>query len=67
VDVRVEEGALLQPGLYPLRNKPFPISTQQRLERGEQIRLIVRGKLGTGELSVGSAAECSVEFVNGSD
>lgn len=31
VDVRVEEGALLQPGLHPLRNQPFPISAQQRL------------------------------------
>jgi hypothetical protein len=67
VDVRVEEGALVQPGLHPLRNKPFPISAQQRLEWEEQIRLIVRGKLGTRELSVGSAADCSVEFVNGSD
>jgi hypothetical protein len=65
VVVRVEEGALVQPGLHPLRNKPFPISAQQRLEWEEQIRSIVRGKLGTGELSVDSGAEYREESVNG--
>jgi len=68
-DVRVEEGALMQPGLNPRRNPPFAISAQQRAEWEDQIRLIVRGRsleLVAGQTCAGSAAKSSSEVVDGS-
>ena len=65
VDVWVEEGVLLQPGLRPSRNPPFPISAQRRATWGEQVRSIVRGRAleaGSGELAVDSSSESGVEL-----
>lgn len=65
VDVWVEEGALLQPGLSHSRNPPFPISAQRRLEWEEQIRSILKGRAleaGSGEFAVDSSSESGVEL-----
>ncbi|GAB7327040.1 hypothetical protein MBLNU13_g10976t2 [Cladosporium sp. NU13] len=45
VDVRVEEGGVMGSKLSIGRNRPIPISTQQRLEYEGQIELIVGGRV----------------------
>ena len=59
VDVRVEEGGVLG-GLTVRRNRPFPISAQQRVEYEGQVERIVRGRafeLSTEKLPLASGAE----------
>jgi hypothetical protein len=60
VDVKVEEGGVLGIGLTVRRNRPFPISAQQRVEYEGQVERIVRGRaleLSTEKLPLASGVE----------
>ena len=60
VEVRVEEGGMPGSEISIGRNRPFPISGQQRLEYEGQVELIVRGRtleFNTERLPVVSGAE----------